>query len=785
MKHLRTKLSAHHLPDDEPIKPLPLYEIGDSLPTPDTWADLRRDLSFLAAESLPDTAREHGIDLVETSVVKLHFIWSHPTGVDLWIYVKNVSPHLNHGPEDESVEARRVTCRMLAAVEADPSQPARRVYDEVVQEEEDMANVPNFRTVRTQLERRRAAFAPPIPHDVDDVVIPGQWAETWDGRQFLSHQDNDWGFIVFATDRNYRKMGRCRVLYMDGTFKSCPEPYCQVLTIHGLYHGRVIPFVMALLVDKTVGAYRALLDHVQRKVRQESGHRLRPDQIVADFEVGLMAAYQTEFPEADTSGCYYHFTQNLWKHIQQLGPHQFIFLYEYRDSLRVDSQLLLSHEITTGFTPHTISSVVLVNIVEAMLILDTLDDLHNVLLRTAIVLNDLHAAVDSFAGERQGNHNVADLAGRPHPHHNLAEPMGEYEQQAGPHHNHYNPAEPMGEYEQQVVYHLDQILHLLETYGVFTDASPTPEMVCLTDAVVITATRHLRATYTVQHHYEGPSSDMLYMLELYRRAMLTRTTILQTHLDGPFGQRLMYMRHVPPLLPHLSAQQARMASRRWPRLRAWTLTTGGTPSVQGDKWPREGAFSSFGALVNIYPYAECAGKSAQTMNVHLLRHLAHKSALYAQGYSCPTMPWQVYPGSRKRLTRGCRAHTPFLLQPKQEALADYIDSLILTFIRDQDEEYVKQANKAYCSGKQQGGTTFLLGEGLQLDPLSRVTRAAKDATHKRYKRFKQVKSFFLGHASVPGVGQTIRKMVMTKEEKQFAEEAEKAAAAFHGHGRGG
>ncbi|KAI8517541.1 hypothetical protein Bbelb_035580 [Branchiostoma belcheri] len=233
--------------------------------------------------------------------------------------VIQVSPHLNHGPKDESVEARRVTCRMLAAVEADPSQPARRVYDEVVQEEEDMANMPNFRTVRTQLERRRTAFAPPIPHDVDDVVIPGQWAETWDGHQFLSHQDNDWGFIVFATDRNYRKMGRCRVLYMDGTFKSCPEPYYQVLTIHGLYHGCVIPFVMALLVDKTVGAYRALLDHVQRKVRQESGHRLRPDQIVSDFEVGLMAAYQTEFPGADTSGCYYHFTQNLWKHIQQLG----------------------------------------------------------------------------------------------------------------------------------------------------------------------------------------------------------------------------------------------------------------------------------------------------------------------------------------------------------------------------------------------------------------------------------------------------------------------------------
>ncbi|KAI8503607.1 hypothetical protein Bbelb_185780 [Branchiostoma belcheri] len=49
--------------------------------------------------------------------------------------------------------------------------------------------------------------------------------------------------------------------------------------------------------------------------------------------------------------------------------------------------------------------------------------------------------------------------------------------------------------------------------------------------------------------------------------------------------------------------------------------------------------------------------------------------------------------------------------------------------------------------------------------------------------FKAVKSFFLANASAPGVGQTIRKMAMTKEEKQFAEEAERETAAFHGHQR--
>ncbi|KAI8490602.1 hypothetical protein Bbelb_318700 [Branchiostoma belcheri] len=228
----------------------------------------------------------------------------------------SVSPHMNHGPEDEDVEARRITCRMLATVEADPSQPARRV----VHDEDDIGNVPNFQTVRTQLERRRAALAPPIPYDVADVVIPDQWRETWDGREYVSHQDNEWGIVVFATNRNYRKMRHCSVLYMDGTFRSCPRPYQQFLTIHGLCHGRVIPLVMTIMADKRVGTYRQVLNHVKRKVREQTGRRLRPERIVSDFEAALMAAYETEFVEATTSGCYFHFCQSLWRHIQQLGP---------------------------------------------------------------------------------------------------------------------------------------------------------------------------------------------------------------------------------------------------------------------------------------------------------------------------------------------------------------------------------------------------------------------------------------------------------------------------------
>ena len=55
---------------------------------------------------------------------------------------------------------------------------------------------------------------------------------------------------------------------MDGTFKTCPRPYYQFACIHGLYLGRVVPFVMVLMSGKTEEMYRAVLRHVKRRVER-------------------------------------------------------------------------------------------------------------------------------------------------------------------------------------------------------------------------------------------------------------------------------------------------------------------------------------------------------------------------------------------------------------------------------------------------------------------------------------------------------------------------------------
>jgi len=47
--------------------------------------------------------------------------------------------------------------------------------------------------------------------------------------------------------------------------------------------------------------------------------RLAPDTIQTDFEQAAIRAVQLEFPDTEVKGCFFHFTQALWRKIQDIG----------------------------------------------------------------------------------------------------------------------------------------------------------------------------------------------------------------------------------------------------------------------------------------------------------------------------------------------------------------------------------------------------------------------------------------------------------------------------------
>ena len=98
------------------------------------------------------------------------------------INILNAPVH-NHRDEGDVISTTTVVQRMIRAIEADPTKPVKRVYDEVVRQAANGEGIPQFDSVRSQLNRRRAALRPPNTDRVDrpTLCVEHEWSKTWSG----------------------------------------------------------------------------------------------------------------------------------------------------------------------------------------------------------------------------------------------------------------------------------------------------------------------------------------------------------------------------------------------------------------------------------------------------------------------------------------------------------------------------------------------------------------------------------------------------------------------------
>lgn len=226
----------------------------------------------------------------------------------------------SHGCDTLAVRRGLLLKRMHENIVENPTQPVRRIYDQVVVNDSgDSDDVASFSGVRTRTKLFRSQLVPPIPSTIYDVDITGQWTKTWKGKTFLRFLDNNCGVAIFTTKRFLKALQETDCMYLDGTFRTSPHPYNQFVTIHGNIGGFIVPLVFILMTGKTTAQYTAVLQHLKQEVQTVTNRALGPRRVITDFEHSLKLAVETEFPNSRWSGCYFHFTQSLWIHVQQVG----------------------------------------------------------------------------------------------------------------------------------------------------------------------------------------------------------------------------------------------------------------------------------------------------------------------------------------------------------------------------------------------------------------------------------------------------------------------------------
>ena len=155
---------------------------------------------------------------------------------------------------------------------------------------------------------------------------------------------------------------KCSQILVDGTFKSCPNSYYQIIHIAGFFPdiNSIIPIFMIPLSGKNLYLYNCVFEDV-KKILVDNGININkiPNRIITDFEKGLLKSIKTNFPKSIIDGCYFHFVKLLWSKAKQFGLCKkknlkfskiLIFLLKIIPFLPLDEKNLVFDKIDTFFS---------------------------------------------------------------------------------------------------------------------------------------------------------------------------------------------------------------------------------------------------------------------------------------------------------------------------------------------------------------------------------------------------------------------------------------------------
>ncbi|XP_065927384.1 uncharacterized protein [Magallana gigas] len=124
--------------------------------------------------------------------------------------------------------------------------------------------------------------------------------------------------LSFATTDNLQDLAASETFFCDGTFYTCPSLFYQIFTIHIMTDDQMTPVVYALLPGKNQATYTRLFTLLSDKMNG-LGLQFSPTSVLADFETAVHNSIRDVFPGITTKGCFFHFTQAVWRLAQITG----------------------------------------------------------------------------------------------------------------------------------------------------------------------------------------------------------------------------------------------------------------------------------------------------------------------------------------------------------------------------------------------------------------------------------------------------------------------------------
>lgn len=235
--------------------------------------------------------------------------------------VKTTDDH-THGPNLLAIAAREEENRMIKAAalvgKVSQNQVMSKIKTNIQRSAlpEAMTEMRKSHALGQALQRERnkvAGIAGAVPKTPGQIMelLPDRYKLTAAGGPFLRCMEHnpvdDTLIMLFMSDHGRWVLARSQLVFGDGTFGTCPAPFCQIYFLLGQMPGkRAVPCGFALLPNKTTATYRKMWEKLGQLVVFEPGC---PTRIILDFERAAMNVAGAACPGAKICGCNFHFNK--------------------------------------------------------------------------------------------------------------------------------------------------------------------------------------------------------------------------------------------------------------------------------------------------------------------------------------------------------------------------------------------------------------------------------------------------------------------------------------------
>ncbi|KZS10525.1 Uncharacterized protein APZ42_024988 [Daphnia magna] len=227
--------------------------------------------------------------------------------------------HHSHANEENEIARIAVEndCKRRAA-----EQPVRpKVIFEQARQEHPNAIIGFGPNLKRAIQRARRRLQPAIPHSFDEAerTITGfdMYRKTLNQSAdfFLGRVSIDTGnAFIFISLALLPEIRTTREIRLDGTFKTVPNLFYELFTLHVLAYGKV------LMSNKTAELYRMAIDRILQILQEVNpGDHFEVEVLISDFELAIMGTMQEAFLNARSRGCWFHYAQAIYRRAYKEG----------------------------------------------------------------------------------------------------------------------------------------------------------------------------------------------------------------------------------------------------------------------------------------------------------------------------------------------------------------------------------------------------------------------------------------------------------------------------------